>query len=142
MSGRNIAGFISELADDLVEAGALNGPLLKSTREFIVANPRNKIKPQPEPAAPALFGQRIALGTFPRQLGVRVCFRNPLVPRIGHDPDFQRDADFDSLKSLKPCRFPFANAAQIIFRLRLHTTTCVFTVRRFFSPEYHLRCFF
>ena len=29
---------------------------------------------------------------------------------------------FDSLKSLKPCRFPFANAAQIIFRLRLHTT--------------------
>ena len=53
MSGRNIAGFISELADDLVEAGALNGPLLKSTREFIVANPRNKIKPQPEPAAPA-----------------------------------------------------------------------------------------
>jgi len=49
---------------------------------------------------------------------------------------------FDSLKSLKSCRFPFANAAQIIFRLRLHTTTCVFTVRRFFLPEYRLRCFF
>ena len=38
-----------------------NRSLLKSIREFIVANPRNKIKPQPEPAAPV----PIFFGNYP-----------------------------------------------------------------------------
>jgi len=39
-------------------------PLLKSTREFIAANPRNKIKPQPEPAVPA----PVFFGNYPEAL--------------------------------------------------------------------------
>jgi len=49
---------------------------------------RNRAVPPPVP-----LGQGVASGTFPRQLGVRVHFRNPLVPRIGHKPNPRRDAD-------------------------------------------------
>jgi len=69
-------------------------------------------------------------------------FHNPLVSRIGPDPNFRRDAALDSLKSLKSCRFPSVNAAHIILRLRPHTIACVFTARLFFLPEQNLRCFF
>jgi len=52
-----IAIFGIEVVDsDMTHHDALIGmdirSLLKSTREIIVANPRDKIKPQPEPAAP------------------------------------------------------------------------------------------
>ena len=48
----------------------------------------------------------------------------------------------DSLNNLKSCFLPFAKAVQIIFPVDLSVTTCVFTVCRFFLPEYQRFCFF
>jgi len=62
-------------------------------------------------------------------------FAIPWYPVSVISPTLGAMRTLDSLKSLKSCRFPFVNAVHIILRLRLHTTTCVFIVCRFFLPE-------
>ncbi|MCL2191225.1 MAG: hypothetical protein FWB79_04490, partial [Treponema sp.] len=54
-SSTNIAwtGFTNPMATGVSVEVDTNRPVLKSTRELIVANPCDKIKPHPEPAAPA-----------------------------------------------------------------------------------------